>query len=153
MANDRLGQFEREVRAKSEARDAELAEYRERLAAAIGKQAELGDRLSELAAVVNALRDVKPTSILALWGPAIALGAAVASAGSFVLTVTVTPIKEKVDAAAADNRELSSLYGGISRELAKGAVIQERNTTWLRGLEERVGRLSIQTSKLEERTK
>jgi hypothetical protein len=152
MANDRLGQFEREIRAKSEARDAELAEYRERLAEAVSEQAQLRDRLAELAAVVNNLRDVKPTSILALWGPAIALGAAVASAGSFVLDVTVKPIKEKVDSAQADNRELSGLYGDLSRDVAKGTVIQDRNTAWLRTLEPRLGTVERLTERLEERT-
>jgi chromosome segregation ATPase len=141
MANDRLSQFEREIRAKSEERDAELAEYRERLAEAVSEQDQLRDRVAELAAVVNALRDVKPTSILALWGPAVALGAAVASAGSFVLDVTVKPIRDKADAAQADNRELSGRYGELSRKQATDEEKLRWHDEWVGSLQKALTRI------------
>ena len=151
MSNDRLADFEREVRANREARDAELAEYRERLAAAISKQAELGDRIAELTAVVNALRDVKPTSILALWGPAIALAAAVASAQSFVLDVTVTPIKEKAASAQADNRALSGLYGDLARQQATSQEKLRWHDEWIGSLQTAVTRVDQTVANIREK--
>ena len=153
MANDRLGQFEREIRAKSEARDAELAEVREALGVALAKQAATEGRLNDLSAVVSSLRDLRPPGLLAFWGPGLALTAALASAGTFVLNTTLDPVKSMAKGTAEDTRELSALYGGISREQAKGSVIQERNTTWLRTLEGRLGDVTKRVERLDERSK
>jgi len=153
MVNDRIAQVEKDIRERSDLRDGEVSELREAIGVAISKQTEAQNRIAELTIVANQLRDVKPPGALAFWGPGLALAAALASAFTFVLNERVGPIKELATGAGNDVRELSALYGAITKELAEGSVIQERNTQWLRSMEPRVGMLERRLERLDERSK
>jgi hypothetical protein len=109
MANDRISTLERDLRAKSESRDAEINDLREALAVVTSEQAGLKSSHAELAAVVAQLRD--PPGLGALWGPAIATAVALAGGFGFILNERFNPMKAEVDQAKQDVRDLSGVYG------------------------------------------
>jgi hypothetical protein len=153
MTNDRIANLEAKLEARSLQRDNDLAGLREDYATLAESLRSAQSGNGELARRLGILESIPRASVISYWGPALATASVLGAALGWALNERVTPIKEMAISAAEDSRELSAIYGALAREQAASQVIQQRNTEWLRGLENRTGENTKRLERLDERSR
>ncbi len=94
---------------------------------------------AEIEGLKEAVRDARSAgrvSPLALWGPALASGIALASLAVFVLDERINPIAVDVKQQGRDIRELSGLLGEVKRENTSQEERLAFFDRWLHSLQE-----------------
>ncbi len=94
---------------------------------------------AEIEGLKEAVRDARSAgrlSPLALWGPALASGIALASLAVFVLDERINPIAVDVKQQGRDIRELSGLLGEVKRDNTAQEELLTFFDRWLTALQE-----------------